>query len=200
MRGMQSKKILLLLGHPDEVGVCASLADAYEAGARAAGHEVARFDVGRMQFDPVLEHGYRVIQQLEPDLVRFQEALAAADHFVIIHPVWWSGMPAKLKGLFDRVWLPGCAYRYIKTKAGIRTMAWCALYRGKTARLIVTSGSPRILTRFLFGDPNRQLRRAILWFAGFSSRTSWFSCADDAMQETKDRWCATVRKLGEMAR
>src|SRR3989344_9030144 len=131
---MEKKRIFLLLGHPDKVGLCGDLADAYERGARAAGHVVGRMNIGEMQFDPILHKGYRERQELEPDLVRFCEALHSSDHLVIVYPVWWVGMLALLKGVFDRAWLPGSAFRYIKTKSGHRTIFWHRLYRGKTAR------------------------------------------------------------------
>ena len=101
---MKTKRIFLLLGHPDASGMCGAFADAYEASAQEAGHEVIRMNIGEMQFDPILHKGYRAIQELEPDLKRFQEAVQAADHFVVVYPVWWVGMPAILKGLFDRAW------------------------------------------------------------------------------------------------
>ena len=98
-------------------------------------------NIGEMQFDPILHQGYRARQELEPDLVLFQESVGWADHFVVVYPVWWVGMPAILKGLFDRAWLPGSAFRYIKMKSGTRTMFWHRMYRGKTARTILTSGT-----------------------------------------------------------
>ena len=143
------KKIFILLGHPDKQGMCGRLANVYEAGAREGGHEVRRMNIGEMQFDLVLHKGYRERQELEPDLVKFQENVQWADHFVVIYPVWWVGMPAPLKGLFDRAWLPGSAFRYIKTHAGERTLFWHRLFRGKTARIIMTSGTAPWLVRFL---------------------------------------------------
>jgi NAD(P)H dehydrogenase (quinone) len=191
-----SKKIFLLLGHPDKSGMCGSIADTYEAAAREAGHTVERMNIGEMQFDPILHKGYRAMQELEPDLKRFQELITASDHFVIIYPVWWVGMPAILKGLFDRAWLPGSAFRYIKTKSGHRTIFWHRLFRGKTARIFMTSGTQPLLVRFLPGNVNAQLRWGILWFAGFSVRTKWFGPAENIPDETKSRWLSQVHKIG----
>jgi putative NADPH-quinone reductase len=193
---MQQKKIFLLLGHPDKSGMCGKLADAYEAGAKEGGHDIRRVNLGEMQFDPVLHQGYRAIQQLEPDLQNFQDSLKWADHFVIIHPVWWLGMPALLKGLFDRAWLPGSEFRYIKTKAGKRTIFWNRLMRGKTARLIVTSGTSPWIERLFPGSVNSQLRWGILWFAGFSVRTKWFGPAENVAEPKCTAWCDKVREFG----
>ena len=193
---MERKKIFILLGHPDKSGMCGELADAYERGARAEGHTVERMNIGEMQFDPILHRGYRERQNLEPDLERFQKLVTDSDHFVVLYPVWWVGMPAVLKGLFDRAWLPGSAFRYIKTKTGHRTIFWHRLFRGKTARIIMTSGSSPWLVRFLPGNVNAQLRWGILWFAGFKVRTTWYGPAENTPEQAKRRWIKHVEELG----
>jgi NAD(P)H dehydrogenase (quinone) len=197
---MQPKKILLLLGHPDKSGFCGELADAYETGAREAGHRVDRLNIGDMHFDPVLWQGYRQRQDLEPDLERFRRLVLACDHFVVIHPVWWVGMPAMLKGLFDRAWLPGSAFRYMKLKSGKRAIFWHRLMRGKTARIIIASGTEPFLVRLLPGNVNAQLKWGILWFAGFSVRTTWFGPSENIPEPKRTRWLAKIRRLGENAR
>ncbi len=191
------KRIFLLLGHPDKSGTCGQLADTYESAARAAGHTVERFNIGEMRFDPILHKGYRAMQELEPDLRRFQQLVSESDHFVIVYPVWWVGMPAILKGLFDRAWLPGSAFRYIKTREGKRTIFWHRLFRGKTARIIMTSGTAPWLVRFLPGNVNAQLKWGILWFAGFRVKTTWFGPAENTPDPVKNHWLHKVTILGE---
>ena len=176
--------------------MCGEIADKYEKAARGAGHFVDRLNIGEMQFDPILHKGYRERQELEPSLVRFQELILSCDHFVVVYPVWWVGMPAILKGLFDRAWLPGSAFRYIKTRAGERTIFWNRLLRGKTARIIMTSGTAPWLVRFLPGNVNAQLRWGILWFAGFKVRSMWLGPAENVPQARKARWLARVAALG----
>ena len=194
MRG--KKDIFVLLGHPDKSGLCGALADAYAQGAKEAGHTIVRMNIGEMRFDPVLHKGYRERQELEHDLVAFQNNVNRADHFVVIHPVWWVGMPAVLKGLFDRAWLPGSAFRYIKTKTGERTIFWHRLYAGKTARIIVTSGTPPWLVRFLPGNVNAQLKWGILWFAGFWVHTTWFGPAEHPAHDKREKWLRKAHDLG----
>src|SRR3989344_2736177 len=124
---MKSRRIFILLGHPDEDSFNCTLANEYQRGAEVVGHEVRRVNISDMEFDPVLHHGYRLIQELEPDLKAFQENMRWCEHFVVFYPSWWSTMPALLKGLFDRTWIPG----------------------------------------FAFGDTTNELKKGILWFAGF---------------------------------
>lgn len=194
------KKIFLLLGHPDKVGMCGMCADAYENGAKEAGHEIQRLNIGDMTFDPILHKGYRAMQELEPDLKKFQELVQWADHFVVIHPVWWVGMPAILKGLFDRAWLPGSAFRYMKFPSGKRSIFWHRLYSGKTARIIIASGTHPWLVKLLPGNVNAQLKWGILWFAGFRTRTTWFGPSENIPEERKARWFSIVHHLGELGR
>ncbi|MDB5266368.1 MAG: NADPH-dependent reductase [Parcubacteria group bacterium] len=155
------EKVFILLGHPDKDTLNGTLASEYERGATEAGREVRRMNIGDMQFDPILHFGYKTIQELEPDLKAFQENVRWADHVVIFYPSWWSTMPALLKGLFDRVWLPGFAYHF---KAG--GYMWEGLLKGKSASMIITSDTAPIIQRLVFGDTTNELKKGILWFSG----------------------------------
>ncbi|MDO8482616.1 MAG: NAD(P)H-dependent oxidoreductase [bacterium] len=163
---MRVKKIFILLGHPDSDTLSGSFADEYEKGAKEAGHEVRRINIGDISFDPILHKGYKEIQQLEPDLLVVQDNIRWSDHFVIFYPSWWSTMPALLKGLFDRIWLPGFSYRFKKEGLGAGYF-WTRLMKGKTARVFVMSDSQPLMARFIFGDTTNEIRKCILWFAGF---------------------------------
>lgn len=156
------KKIFILLGHPDNDSFNYTLADSYERGATEAGHEVRRMNIGDMKFDPVLHHGYRVVQELEPDLVAFQENVKWCDHFVVFYPSWWSTMPGVLKGLLDRAWLPGFAYKFTSD------FTWQKLLKGKSAAMFVTSDTIPLIQRMMFGDTTNELRNGVLWFSGFA--------------------------------
>ena len=157
-----SKKVLILLGHPDEDSFNCTLANEYQRGAEEAGHEVRRMNISDMQFDPILRHGYRLIQELEPDLKSFQENMRWCEHFVVFYPSWWSTMPAMLKGLFDRAWLPGFAFRFTGE------YMWDKLLKGRSATMFVTSDTYPLAQRIIFGDTTNELKRGLLWFAGFA--------------------------------
>ena len=131
-----SIKKLVILGHPDRASFCGHLADTYVAAARAAGHEVSLMALGELEFDPVLRLGYKQIQPLEPDLLQLQEAIREAQQLVFIYPNWWGSMPALLKGMFDRLLLPGFAFHYQSPDA----IRWQRLLSGRTAQAIVTMG------------------------------------------------------------
>ena len=151
------------MGHPDRESFNGALAEQYEKGAIESGHEVRRTNIGDMQFDPILHKGYKEIQELEPDLVTFQENVRWCNHFVIFYPSWWSTMPALLKGLIDRVWLSKFAYKF-----SVGGTFWKKLLKGRSASMIVTSDTAPTIQWLIFGDTTNELKRGILWFAGFS--------------------------------
>lgn len=163
MFSRKQKKIFVLLGHPDKDTLNGTLASEYERGALEAGHEVRRMNVGDLTFDPILHLGYKMEQALEPDLLMFQENVRWCEHFVVFYPSWWSTMPAILKGLIDRTWLPGFAFQF--THGG---HLWRGLLGGRSATVIVTSDTAPLLQYLVFGDTTNELSKGILWFAGFS--------------------------------
>lgn len=191
----KKKKIVILLGHPNAETLCGSMAMLYEAAAKKAGHEVTRFNIGELKFDPILHKGYKVIQNTEPDLVRVQEAIRAADHFVIIYPVWWVNMPAILKGFFDRIWLPGFAFRYRKTPDGRRKIFWDRLLLGKTARIITFSSTHPWLLFLTLGSATHTLAWGILRFAGMQTATTAFGPSEAAPEWKKNEWRKKVVEL-----
>ena len=91
-----------------------------------------------------------------------QENIRWADHVVILYPNWWVSMPAVLKGLFDRIWLPDFAFHFDKATCDV-----VELLTGKTARVIVVDGahSP-FMTRLKYGDYTNEIARGILGFSG----------------------------------
>lgn len=186
------KKIFILQGNSDNEGFCGTLANAYEKGARDAGHDVRRINIADVKFDPILHKGYKVIQQLEPDLVRVQDSIKWCDHFVLFYPMWWSAMPAALKGMIDRMWLPGFAYHFNKNGMG-----WHGLLHGRSARIVMTMDSWPLVQRLLFGDSTNEIARAVLKFSGFHPvRVKKIGSVAHLNEIHKNHWIHTMSKWG----
>jgi putative NADPH-quinone reductase len=192
------KKILLLLGHPDADTLTGQLALLYESAAKKAGHEVRRFNIGQMKFDPVLHKGYKQIQELEPDLMEFQRALQWCEHFVVLYPNWWQTMPAILKGLFDRAWLPGVEFQFYKKTWRRQLHLWKPLMKGKTARVLVLSGAPPIFNWLFYGDYTNEIKNGILHFAGFKTRVTHLGPTEDAPEWLLNGWRRRAAYLGRL--
>lgn len=192
-----NKHILVILGHPDTTSFCGAMASAYEAGATAAGHEVRRLDLGRLRFDPILHQGYAEQQPLEPDLVEAQTAISRADHLVFVYPVWWGGPPALLKGFFDRLLLPGFAFRFKAPPSPY----WDRLLSKRTARLLVTMDTPPWYYRWVYRMPgHNQMKRTILGFCGVRPvSVAEFGPVKSSTPEQREGWLARASALGREA-
>ena len=193
---MKKKKVFILMGHPDKDTLNGALADSYEEGVKESGYEIRRMNVGDMKFDPILHYGYKVIQELEPDLVQFQENIKWCQHLVIFYPIWHGGPPALLKGLFDRAFLPGFAFRFREP----HFLGWQRLLKGRTARVIASSGSLPIFARILFGDYTNEIRKNLLGFAGFRVYMTHIGPAENISDSKFKRWSRKFHRMGRKAK
>lgn len=190
------KRILMILGTPKHDSFCHALAEAYVNGARGKGHVVRQLRLGEIQFDPILRGGYSQSQALEPDLLEAQRQIHWAEHLVFVYPVWWGGIPALLKGFFDRVFLPGFAFKYRH-----RSQLWDKLLSGRTADLLVTLDTPPWYFRWIYGAPaHRQMTRTILGFSGIKTRRLCeFAPVRPSSEEQRQRWLRRAEQLGMKA-
>ncbi|MEM8533205.1 MAG: NAD(P)H-dependent oxidoreductase [Chloroflexota bacterium] len=201
-----TKHILVLSGTPKAHSFSTALADTYADSAQQH-HEVRSFHIADMVFDPDLSEGYSQDQPLEPDLQAFQQALEWADHFVITTPIWWGALPAKLKGAFDRILLPGFAFSY-KKKDTLNTKLTAKLFdgasfpnkllSGKSARIIMTMDGPAWYYRYFQGAPAlRQLQISTLEFCGFKNiRHNMLGPIKHSSESQRQRWLSLMAQLG----
>ncbi|WP_028634273.1 NAD(P)H-dependent oxidoreductase [Pseudomonas parafulva] len=186
------KRILIILGHPCAESFCAALADRYTEAAQLVGHESRVLLLGDLTFDPVLRHGYKQVQALEPDLLTAQADLLWANHLVFVYPIWWGGIPALMKGFIDRVFLPGFAFRYQPGKAFPKP-----LLKGRTADLLVTLDTPAWYYRWIYRMPGlHQLRKTTLQFCGIRPlRTLTFGPVLGANAQRREAWLKQAETL-----
>ncbi len=187
------KRILILNGNPKQHSLCHGLAQAY-ADAAAVQHEVRLTHLAELAFDGDLPDGYDRNRALEPDLARFQQDLLWAQHLVVVAPVWWGALPARLKGLIDRAFLPGFAFRYEKGQTFPDQ-----LLKGRSATLLLTLDTPPWYFRLFQGAPAvRQLDSATLAFCGFKPvRHHLFGPVIKAEAPQFQRWLERARGLGQ---
>lgn len=190
------KKILVVLGHPDKNSFCNSLANSYIDSARESGTEVRVLQLGELRFDPILWNGYNKIQELEPDLVKAQEHIIWSNHIVFVYPNWWGTMPALMKGFFDRVFLPGFAFKY---REG--SQLWDKLLSGRTAHLMVTMDTPPWYYRWIYHRPgHNEIRRTILGFCGINVvKISEFAPVKGSSEQQRKKWIVIAKELGSIA-
>lgn len=187
-----SKRILVILGHPSSNSFCGALAERYAQSALRAGHEVRQLWLGNMNFDPVLREGYQQVQPLEADLRRAQVDILWAEHLTLVYPIWWGGVPALLKGFFDRVFLPGFAFKYREGKAFPDK-----LLRGRSAHLLVTMDTPPWYYRWIYRMPGlHQIRKTTLAFCGIEPRrTLTFGPILGASDSQREAWLRQAQAI-----
>jgi putative NADPH-quinone reductase len=187
------KKILVIDGHPNESSFCNALADAYVKGAKASDFDVQTLALRNLKFDMSLRDGYRIIQELEPDLVEAQNKIKWCEHLVVIYPIWWGTMPALLKGFLDRCWLPGFAFKYHANDP-----FWDRLLAGRSARMIVTSDAPTLYNLIInLNAPVRIMKKMVLEFCGFKPvKTTAIGSVKNLSEPKRSQIIEGISKLG----
>lgn len=186
------KKILVILGHPSLNSLNKHIADSYIKGAKK-NFEIKKIYISELKFDPILHKGYKKIQKLEPDLVKAQEVIKWADHLVFVYPIWWTSTPALLKGFFERVFLPGFAFKYNKQGKVEKFL------KGKTACIINTAGGPKLWYAFFGRIMNRQVTIGTLKFCGVKIGKQKFiaEIRSDLSKERAEKILEEVKSWGE---
>lgn len=108
-------KHLVLIAHQNPHSFTHAIAHVVQQTLGAQGHEVVVRDLYAQGFDPVLSavDAAALRSGQTPDDIRAEQThLTWADAVTVIHPVWWTGLPAILKGYIDRVFTYGFAYSY----------------------------------------------------------------------------------------
>lgn len=151
-------KVNVVYAHPAADSYQASLHERILRTLKGRGDDVIDFDLYKMKFDPAMGEdewrGHEEPSRPPPqDLEVYIEALKWADACVFCFPTWWCGMPAILKGYFDRVWRPDVAFEVPPNGGLIRP----ALRNIGRMGVVTTCGSPWWYTRLLTQDPARKV-------------------------------------------
>ncbi|WP_454046963.1 NAD(P)H-dependent oxidoreductase [Chryseobacterium sp. Marseille-Q8038] len=188
------KKIAIINGHPNKDSFNFGLAEAYRLGAVETGAEVKEIVIRDLNFNPNLQFGYQKRMELEPDLMKAWEIIQWADHLVWVHPVWWGGFPALMKGFIDRLFLPGMAYKYREN-----SVWWDKLLKGKTAHIMTTLDQPGWYYRLFFGRPSvNQLKKSILEYCGVKPvKLTYIGIIRNSKDEQRAQWLRKVKELGK---
>lgn len=156
-------RILYLYCHPLDDSFHAAIKREAVAALQAKGHAVDLCDLYAEGFDPVLtaerRRKYHDLAKNREGLEEHVARLQAAEAIVLQFPTWCFGLPAMLKGWFDRVLMPGVAFDLSDPKnarpmlsnlrhvVGVSTYGrprYVAWYVGDPPRKIVTRYLPRL--------------------------------------------------------
>lgn len=165
-------RVLVVFCHPSRESFLGSILDDLVGRLGGGGHAVQVLDLYAEGFDPVLDaDAWRAHRQdrPHPGLDTYLAALAEAEGLVLVYPTWWYGLPAMLKGWFDRVWQPGAAFTLEDGVFQTHHLARLTRFA-----VLTTYGSPRVFIEWMVGDPaRRQLMRGLALQFARGLRTCW---------------------------
>src|SRR5260221_13797212 len=148
-------RVHLIYAHPASTSFTAAVHDRILSGLRTQAHQIDELDLYGAHFNPVLSLAkYTVYVKPGDNLAGIEdyvERLRAAEALVLCFPTWWYGMPAILKGWFDRVWATGVAFTLPEGGGAIRP----ALHNIRKFAVVTTYGSPWRLMKLVLRDPVR---------------------------------------------
>ena len=132
-------KHLIIYAHPNEQSLNSHFKQALTNHLQDTGHEVIVRDLYEINFNPILSledmNGQR-IGKVCSEVKQEQDFISWANHITFIYPIWWTGMPAIMKGYIDRVFSYGFAYQY---NQGVQK----GLLAGKQTTIINTHGKSK---------------------------------------------------------
>jgi NAD(P)H dehydrogenase (quinone) len=169
-------RVLVIYCHPVAESFAAAAHATVLQALTAGGHEVTDVDLYAEGFDPVMSRqerlDYENTARNQRSVRKYDEQLEAAEALVLVYPAWWHGMPAMLKGYFDRVWLPGVAFD-VTPDGRVLTER---LQRLKRIVVVTTYGGPWWLECIALGNPARKIvSRAVRALCGRHCRLDWYA-------------------------
>ena len=185
-------KVLLLLGHPKPNSLNHAIAETSVKVLEALGHEVVFRDLYQEHFDPVLPAGEESLpeEQLPEFLQNHLQDFKESDGVIVVHPNWWGGPPAILRGWVDRVVRTNSCYRF--TKEGV-----VSYVGGKIVQVFSTSNTPREVEINVYGDPLENFWKVVVF--GLLGVSSFERCNFESVvlstSEERQGWLAEVETI-----
>ena len=164
--------VLVVYCHPVETSFHAALHADVVANLRAAGHTVDDCDLYAEKFDPVLSReerlGYHEVPSNQIPMAAYVERLRKAEALVFCFPTWTFGLPAMLKGWFDRLFMPGVAFD-LSDPAEVKPM----LTHIKRIAAVTTYGRPRWVAWYMGDPPRKIMTRYMKRLTGHQARVDY---------------------------
>lgn len=165
-------RALILYCHPAADSLLGEMRRRAEARLKADGHAVETLDLYAEGFDPALsEADWRAHRRFERPPERLDahvEALLRAEALILIYPTWWFGMPAMLKGWFDRVWQAKVAFDVENGRFQTHKLTRITRFAA-----ISSHGSPRLFIDLVMGNPGVRLLRGLKLQLAPGARFLW---------------------------
>jgi putative NADPH-quinone reductase len=167
-------RILYVYCHPLPESFHAAIRKTVLTALTEVGHQVDLLDLYAEKFDPVLsEEGrrhYHDTSRNRTGLEGYIARLTSAEVLILQFPTWCFGLPAMLKGFFDRMIMPGVAFD-LSDPAHVKP----TLRNIKHIVGIVTYGRPRYMALWMSDPPRKIVKRYVRWFTGGKARADYYA-------------------------
>lgn len=185
---------LIIYAHPNENSLNHHLLNTVIETLQYHNEEIIVRDLYDIGFNPVLSlndmQGQRM-GKVSDDVKTEQDHISWAEQITFIYPIWWTGLPAMMKGYIDRVFSYGFAYRYDQ---GIQK----GLLKGKKTVIINTHGKSHEEYEKTGMDKALTLTsdNGIFIYSGLEIiRHFFFDKADKASPENLKIWKGQIKNL-----
>ena len=132
-------KCLIIYAHPNIASFNHAIMETISEELKKSNKDFEVRDLYKIGFNPVLSaEDLAAIQngKVPNDIKTEQEHIRSSDTLIFVFPIWWSSMPAILKGYIDRVFSLKFAYD-ITADGGI------GLLKGKKVFIVSTTGASK---------------------------------------------------------
>jgi NAD(P)H dehydrogenase (quinone) len=132
-------KHLIVYSHPNPKSFCHAILEEVIKTLKLRNHDLVVRDLYDLKYNPVLSTSDFVAIQsgnIPHDVKEEQNFIIWSDIITVIHPVWWTGIPAMFKGYIDRVFSHGFAY-------AIGDKGLEQLLKGKKVIIFNSQGTPK---------------------------------------------------------
>jgi NAD(P)H dehydrogenase (quinone) len=187
--------ILIIYAHPNEESFCSAIKEKLVEGLEVNKNIVRIHDLYSSNFNPKLSKtelvgdpktltGYKTIEKYQQDIIW-------ANLIIIIHPAWWYGAPAILKGYFDRVLTEGFAFIYENDEPDPKLL-------NKNGFLIQTFDATEEMEKELFNDITY---RNIFYTWKYCGVEDWqrkaFHRVNFVSKEQRTKWLDEIYVIGK---
>lgn len=179
-------KNLIIYTHLYEKSLNKAILDTVVQGLQEAERDYIIIDLHKSGFDPRFNltdlELYSKGETSDPLVIEYIQLLKWADNVIMIYPIWWSDMPANLKGFFDKVMLLGHTYAYDENDNLVGKLT-----NIKKAVAITTSGSPTDYIQAHCGNPVQGVHLDTIWKQLGVDNNLWLNCGGQDLLENERR-------------
>ena len=187
-------KYLIIYAHPNPKSFNHAILETITGELKKGKKEFKVRDLYKIGFDPALST--RDLTAIEngavpKDIKKEQNYISKADILIVIFPIWWSAMPAMLKGYIDRVFSLKFAYDITEEEV-------VGLLKGKKVFIVSTTGASKEDYEKMgaFKMMNMSIDMAIFQFSGMKViGHKYFSSVPSVSQQDRKKMLKELKLL-----